>query len=770
MVNNNYLISYGGVGEVTGSMHMIVFNEDLENEMKILLDAGGFQGLDSHAKNAYLPGSINPGEIKYIFLTHSHYDHIGRLPILVQRGFEGKIICTPTTRDIAYRMLDDMLHIQQSEIEIDRYAISGLKNLFNEKDIEKTKRLFDNSECTGDDDYPEWEWKDSKGNVEIKIRFIPSEHILGSAAILIEEPIRLLYTGDLGGGRSNLHGIPKPPDSGDNGYGVDYLMIESTYGNRNMEKSDVLQLSEAIEDIKKSGGRLLIPVLAIDRAEEILYLLRKLGVKENVYLDTPMGVDILDIYSENKFLLSRIQDQFTTGYLSEKEGEGKREKEVKERDRDEFEKIFRPVNFRIVHLKRFNAELAASNEPCIILASSGMLEGGRIMGYLPRFLENEKNILLFTSYQAEGSLGRLILDGAKEVTYENILSKKERFEIEEASVDIIKEGDRTKEEDRINIGEGSDFSQIVRKITSKVKCQIRKIEGLSAHADMNGLLDYINGFKIMPGKIFIVHGEKDSSSRFEKEIRDRFRTKTVVVKYNTKYDLNECEIIVKEKVKDISNVESLRDSGVLKFWNVGEKLIAPFAGWVVDHGFEGGGYSLASQEEIQDMIGRRVMIENIGGVILDSQKKTIEIKNEIMDKRNDKESIDLNEDNGNGNRNGNDENELNPGELTNILFSYFNNGYISKGLIKSLVDSIEKGMNEYTKTVDKRIRGRDLILDDIELEKREVKGLKGESRLNKENRDKIGEKLGNVLKRSTKMDRKILYTSLINIRDEIKDM
>lgn len=708
----HYLISYGGVGEVTGSMHMIVFNEDLENETKILLDAGGFQGFDSYAKNAYLPGSINPMDIKYIFLTHSHYDHIGRLPMLVQRGFSGKIICTPTTRYISYRMLDDMLYIQKGEIE--RVSISPLTGLFDEKDVEKTKRLFDNSGCTGDDDYPEWEEKDKDGNTYIKIRFIPSEHILGSASILVLQPIRLLYTGDIGGGRSNLHGIPKP--SGD----VDYLMIESTYGNRNMEKSDVLQLSETIEDIKKSGGRLLIPVLAVDRTEEILYLLRKLGIKEKVYLDTPMGVDILDIYSENKFLLSRIKSEFTTGIPGIKE----------ERNINDLKKIFRPENFQILYGKVMSTALVDSNESCIILASSGMLQGGRIMQYLPRLLEDDKNILLFTSYQAEGSLGRMILDGAKEVNYEIFL-----YEVHTEGEDLRKE-------------------YISKRIISNVKCQIRKIEGLSAHADMNGLLNYINEFEIFPGKIFIVHGEKDVSEVLSGEIKKRFRTKTTIMAYNVRYDLNECGIVIKEKVKDISNIQVLKENGILRFWNVGEKLIASFAGWVVDNGDN---YSLASQEEIQNMLERHIGIKNIGGVeSLDSQNATtamMEIKNEKK-KENDINDIDVE-----------DKEVLGSIDLINTLFTYYNEGYISKGLIKSLIENAEKGMNEYTKTIEKRIRGKDLILDDIELERRGSK-----EKFDKEKRDELGEKLGNILKRSTKMNRDVLCGSLTNIRNEIKDM
>lgn len=632
-IDNNSIRFCGAVQEVTGSMHLLTLNGK-----KLLLDAGAFQGADSKSKNLS-PLPFNPSDIDFIFLSHAHYDHMGRLPILCQRGFNGKIIATLTTKEIAFRLMDDSLRIQKEE---------GEELLFGEEDVAKAKSLFE----PVNKDYPEWEDDEKK----IKVQFIPSEHILGSASIFIKEPVSLLYTGDLGGGKSSLHSLPHPPEA------CDYLVIESTYGNRELEKSSqeiLLQLKDALETVRKNRSRLLIPVFSIDRAEEILFMLRELNTQEWVYLDTPMGIDILDIYTHNKHLLSKILDKAMKG--------------------DNMGKAFYPANFERIRARKNSDELANSSEPCVILASSGMLEGGRIRGYLPKFLPEEKNILLFSGYQAEGTLGREIFDGNSEVDVDGTLVK--------------------------------------------VNTEIRKIEGLSAHADRTALLDYMDGFKILPSKVFIVHGEREASEALSQDIRNRFRIKTIVPKANEDYSLSAGEVRERTVTRELftNNVK-------LNFENIAGRRIALFAGGIVDNA---DGYSLVSVRGIEELLH-----DLTGTGIPETAIPEIEVP--------------VREINGAAPE---------PKELVNTLVSYFKSGYISKSLVRDLLDASERGIGEYLKRIEKKKEKDVLLLEEADLQRRNI---------TLENRTEVSKQLEELLVRSSQMNLETLQSSLKKVFDVIK--
>lgn len=625
----------GAVHEVTGSMHLLAL--DGKN---ILLDAGAFQGLDSESKNL-APLSFNPSVVDYIFLSHGHLDHAGRLPVLCQRGFEGGIIATPTTREITYRLLDDSLRIQKEEEEM----------LFGEEDVRKAKSLF---EPVGQD-YPDWESDDRR----IKVRFLPSEHILGSSSIHILEPVSLLYTSDLGGGKSSLHSSPKPPET------CDYLVIESTYGSRDLEpgKEQILaQLRDAVESVHKSKARLLIPVFSIDRAEEILFMLRELGVEDKVYLDTPMGIDILDIYTHNKYLLSKISDKFMRGDLN-------------------VSKVFHPASFERIRSRKRSEELIASGESCVILASSGMLEGGRIRGYLPGFLPHEKNILLFSGYQAEGTLGREIFDGAREVDVDGALVK--------------------------------------------VKAGIRKIEGLSAHADRSSLLSYIDGFKILPSQVFVVHGEREAAEALCEDIKRRYRIRSMVPRANEDYPLSTGEIRERIIKKELS-IKAMP----LNFENIAGKKIALFAGGIMD---SGDGYSLVSSREIEELLHE-----------LASNTQAAEPKPDL--------GIPLPEEEIGGAA-------PQPKELVGLLVSYYKSGYISKSLVRDLIDAVERGLGEYLKRIEKKKEKDVLLLEEPDLRRKKIVLA---------NRDETSKKIEDMLRRSSKMDIETLKISLEKAFEVIK--
>lgn len=700
------LTSYGATGTVTGSMHLLEFDNEENNEedsLKILLDAGAFQGLDSEELNGYLPHSLNPQEIKYTFLTHGHFDHCGRLPMLVKRGFTGQIICTPVTRDISYVVLDDMLKVQKGKMEEKKKEQGNVDNsdsevveqdkdlgmLFSEKDIERTKTLFTPIQM----DFGEWKSDDDK----IRVEFINSEHIIGGASIKITKPISLLYTGDLGGGRSSLHGIPSPIKD------VDYLIIESTYGNREIAKSDALALQKAIEDVKENGGRLLIPVLAVDRAEELLYLIKELGVKERVYFDTVMGLEVLDIYTYNRYQLSKVakrleqygENQTSIHYLSHELSKTVQKDEV------DFRTIFKPYGFEKVPSNKKSMEIAASKFPAIIIASSGMLEGGRIMRYLPGTLEDNRNIILFTSYQGEGTLGRRLIDGDKEV-HVNYKIKNAEGEIEEVSKKVF------------------------------VNASIRRIEGLSAHADKNDLLEYINKFRILPKKIFVVHGETDASENLKKEIETKFRVETIVSQFDIGYELSESTTNVNIVTKDITNIDVLRESGILKFENKAGKIYAPYFGCVVDNG---NSYKLASQEEMQKTL---MDILNLG------KEKLLP---EEVDSRCSEKEIE------------GEDSVAEAQKYVNTLVKAYDDKIISKGLIKQLKDGIEKGKSEYLHIIDNKLKNDVLIQRTVDLQKIGMVI----------DRDETNTMVGNVLRRGAKLNVKLLSESIDRINEILRD-
>ena len=629
----------GAATEVTGSMHLLTLGDIL-----ILLDAGAYQGSGSQEKNSdKLP--FNPQKVKYIFLTHAHLDHVGRLPILCKEGFQGQIIATGSTKEIALRVLEDSLKIQLQERKTP---------LFSEKDLENVRNQF----TTVESETSVWEDVDKK----LRVRFLPAEHILGSVSILFEKPVSLLYTGDLGGANSSLHIEPKPPKS------CVYLVIESTYGNRTLAKTqqDILEkLNKIIQDTVVEGGRLLIPVFSVDRAEEILYLLRKLNIKEKVYLDTPMGIDILDIYEREKYHLSKISDNF------------------QEMDLKNFEKAFRPKGFESIRSNKNSNNLAASEEPCIVLASSGMLEGGRIINHLLHFLPNENNLILFSGFQADGTLGRKILDGAKEV------------EIEGEKVIIC--------------------------------CKIARLDGLSAHADKDVLLQYIDNFKLLPSKVFIIHGEEASSLNLAKLIQDKFRIRTIVPKPNEIYDLSE------SKLKKTLITKSLAIEGVdLNFNNIRGKKIALFTGGILD---EKGEYKLIKYEEIESLI--RETREELSWVA-DITSKRVNSNSENIPTM---------------------DSEFNISEVSKTLLEYFNLRYISKNLVKDLIEAVGIGVAAYKKLIERKVKNDTLILDEFDLDRVGVI-LK--------NRSKFSKNLETVLKRSVSINLRDILQVLNEVFYEIK--
>lgn len=476
----------GAVKGVTGSCHFIEFNGK-----KALLDCGMFQGKDEDFNLDEF--EVNPSEIDYLFLSHSHIDHSGRIPLLVKRGFKGIIYCTKPAFDLCEIMLIDSAHIQETEAEWkNRKAKRSGKKII--------EPMYTQSDAADSFKYFKPVLYDQIIDIDehLSVKFNDAGHILGSAIIEMwfkeeKETIKLVYSGDLGMDERPLLKNPTIIES------ADYLIIESTYGNRVHE--NIEQRTEALIDIilntTRRGGTVVIPSFAVGRTQEIIYELNKyydskckLCGEENelkkipVYIDSPLATKATEIFKHNSYAFD-------------------------EETREEILSGDNPLEFENLHFTQSSEESIAlnfSNEPKIVISASGMCEAGRIKHHLKHNLWRKECSVVFVGYQAEGTLGRKIVDGIKDV---KVLG----------------------EEIHIN-------------------AEIHNVEGFSGHADKIALMKWIKGFKEKPKKIFIVHGEPDSKADFAKEITETLKLNCIVPKYNTIYDIKTVASVEEIKIKD----------------------------------------------------------------------------------------------------------------------------------------------------------------------------------------------------------------------------
>lgn len=490
----------GAVRGVTGSSHLIQ-----ANDKKILLDCGMFQGKDEDLN--YEEFEVNPAEIDYLFLSHSHIDHSGRIPLLVKKGFRGKIYCSKPAYDLCSIMLMDSAHIQESEAEwknvkARRSGRQLIEPMYTQEDAEMCLRYF----------YPVLYDQIINIDENITIRFRDAGHILGSAIteIWIKEEgasTKLVYSGDLGMKDKALLRDPSVIDS------ADYVIIESTYGNRLHENLETRTegLVKIILDTAARGGSVIIPSFAVGRTQEIIYELnkylechpdkrsedRKKFMNIPVYIDSPLATKATEIFKQNANV---FDDEARRCIL----------------DGDN------PLEFENLHFTQSVEEsklLNASKEPKIIISASGMCEAGRIKHHLKHNLWRKESSIVFVGYQAEGTLGRKIIDGEK-------------------NVKVL----------------GEDI---------RVNAEIHNVQGFSAHADKNALLDWLRGFEEKPKKVFLVHGEAEAKSSFAEEIEKTLRLSCIIPEYNKVYDVKkECD--VKETVLDEADKLSTNQSANVK--------------------------------------------------------------------------------------------------------------------------------------------------------------------------------------------------------------
>jgi metallo-beta-lactamase family protein len=446
----------GGAQTVTGSCILVE-----TNAKKFLVDCGLPQGYDEKKIGLKLP--FKGSEIDYVFLTHAHIDHSGRLPLLVKEGFKGKIFATNATCDLCSIMLVDSGHIQEMESEwLSRKNIRAGKEavepLYSIEDAKKSLQFFQG--------YPYNQKIAVTDGIEIE--FTDAGHLLGSSSIQVwltkESEVRhLVFSGDIGNLDQPL--IKDPIVMRE----ADYVIMESTYGDRNHtqsryenQKESTLgrsqKLAQIIAETFERGGNVVIPSFAVGRTQELLYLLRNIISEKMlphidylpVFLDSPLAIEATKIFSQN---IEGYFDQEAMALVN---------------------KGLNPLMFdslsTLVTADQ-SRELNFRKESCVIISSSGMCEAGRIKHHLKHNLWRKESTILFCGYQAAGTLGRSIVDGAKKVTI---------------------------------------FGEQI-----EVKASIRQLEGLSGHADQRGLIKWLEGFDLKkPRHVFVVHGDEKISQFF----------------------------------------------------------------------------------------------------------------------------------------------------------------------------------------------------------------------------------------------------------------
>lgn len=466
------LMFIGAAHEVTGSCHYL--NACGKN---ILVDCGMEQGVDTF-ENANLP--VAEALIDYVLLTHAHVDHSGMLPYLYSRGFRGKIMATDATADLCSIMLRDCAHIQMQEAEwknrkAKRNAGTQAEEpLYTMEDADGTIRRI--VPCHYDTKIALCEG--------IDIRFTDIGHLLGSSSIEVwikeqDAAKKIVFSGDIGNYNQPIIKDPTKTTS------ADYVVMESTYGDRihSTTRPDyVAELTEILQRTFDRGGNVVIPSFAVGRTQEMLYFLRKIKMGRlvhghedfPVYVDSPLAVEATGIFHKNEY-----------GCFDEEAMELVKSK-------------VNPLSFPGLRLSITSDESKAINfEDCpkVILSASGMCEAGRIRHHLKHNLWRPESTVLFVGYQAVGTLGRIIMEGAEEVRLfgENIA----------------------------------------------VRAEIARLTGISGHADKNGLLDWIQGFEEKPQRVFVVHGEDSVCDAFKQCLQEEYGFLADAPYSGSRYDLKE---------------------------------------------------------------------------------------------------------------------------------------------------------------------------------------------------------------------------------------
>ncbi len=427
----------GAAGTVTGSKYLIE-----AGGKKILVDCGLFQGQKELRVRNWEKLPVDASTIDCVLLTHGHLDHVGYLPLLVKQGFLGNIYATAPTIDIAKLILLDSARIQEEDAEranANHYSKhKPAKPLYNTKQAEAVFPLF-SSKATNT-------WGQLLPGISFRFKY--NAHIIGAVFIELKIDDKLLvFSGDIGREDPLMRKPEKPAEA-------DFLFIESTYGNK-IHPSGVMQLlSDAINKAALLNGTIIIPSFAVERTQLLMYFIWKLRGEKKipvvpVYMDSPLGNRVLEVFQQNQ-VWHKLSNAECDEMCSD---------------------------IKIIQKPEETEQLANNKKPKVIIAGSGMATGGRVLTYFEHYLNDPTATILLVGYQGEGTRGRSLLDGAKEIK--------------------------------------------MRGKYWPVKANVVMVEGLSAHADQNELIDWLSDLKKEPERVFIVHGEKKSAEGLQAAIKEK---------------------------------------------------------------------------------------------------------------------------------------------------------------------------------------------------------------------------------------------------------
>lgn len=430
----------GAAGTVTGSKTLIE-----SNGIRILIDCGLFQGIKPLRELNWDPLPVLPSTIDFVLLTHGHLDHCGWLPRLVDQGFKGKIYCTSPTKDIAKLILLDSAKIQEEEAEKaneGKYSKHEVAEpLYNVAQAERVFPLFRVIKIN----------EPVPLDAEIEAVYTNAGHILGACSIALTlENKTLVFSGDIGRDNDVLMYPPTKPTK------ADYIFLESTYGNRIHPDTDVkAELEMYINNTVKKGGTIIIPSFAVERAQMVMYLLWQLKEEKKIpnipyIIDTPMGISVLEIFQNNR----------------------------KWHKLPEHEYIAMCKMFTMIRDYQETIDTIYNKQSKVVIAASGMITGGRVLSYLEKYIGLSETTLIIIGYQAEGTRGRKLLEGAKEIK--------------------------------------------IRGKYYPVLANILEIESLSAHGDQKDLLNWLSALENKPTKVFLVHGENAALDELRIKINEKY--------------------------------------------------------------------------------------------------------------------------------------------------------------------------------------------------------------------------------------------------------